>query len=161
MTPEKFNRRYVPVAVALEGNFSSLFRFRSMDGVVNAPFREASDYNQMIVIADGDVIRNRVRGVGENARSLPLGYDEYSGQMYGNRDFLLNCINWLCDDEGWMALRGRNLSLYLLDKTRLKAERHAWEAMNVGLPLLLVGIAGGVVALRRRWKLRGWVRKIS
>lgn len=67
--------------------------------------------------------------MGENARIVPLGYDEYSGQMYGNRDFILNCVNWLCDDEGWMQLRGRNLSLYLLDKTRLKAERTSWEML--------------------------------
>lgn len=159
MTPQRFNRQFLPVAVAIEGEFSSLFRFREMKGVVNTPFREVCADNRMIVIADGDIIRNRVRGVGENARPLPLGYDEYSGQMYGNRDFLLNCINWLCDDEGWMQLRGRNLSFYLLDKTRLKAERHGWEALNIFLPLFLVGAAGSIFALRRRWVLKRWLRK--
>lgn len=150
MTPEKFNRRYIPVAVAVEGEFSSVFRYRNKDGVVNAPFRGESEYNRMIFIADGDVIRNKVRGVGDNAVAVPLGYDEYSGQLYGNRDFLLNCVNWLCDDEGWMQLRGRNLSLYLLDKTRLKAERRGWELLNLLLPLALVGFVGGIFAWRRR-----------
>lgn len=151
MTPEKFNRRHIPVAVAVEGEFPSLFRHRNMPGVVDAPFKRASEYNRMIFIADGDVIRNRVHGAGDNAVTVPLGYDEYSGQLYGNRDFLLNAVNWLCDDEGWMALRGRHLSFYLLDKTRLKAERRGWEALNVGLPLLFVALLSiGLTWWRRR-----------
>jgi len=150
MTPEKFSRKYIPVAVAVEGTFESLFRYRNMPGVVNTAFKTESDYNRMIFIADGDIIRNKVRGVGENATAIPLGYDEYNGQMYGNRDFLLNCVNWLCDDEGWMQLRGRNLSMYLLDKTRLKAEKRYWEMFNLLLPLLGVAILGGIFAFRRR-----------
>lgn len=150
MTPEKFNRQYIPVAVAVEGVFQSLFRYRNMEGVVNVPFKEQSEYGRMIIIADGDMIRNKVRGVGENAVAVPLGYDEYSGQMYGNRDFILNCINWLCDDDGWMQLRGRNLTLYLLDKTRLKAERARWDMLNLILPLLFVMLIGGFFALKRR-----------
>lgn len=150
MTPEKFNRRYIPVAVAVEGKFKSLFQYRNMSGVVNAPFRPESNANRMIFIADGDVIRNEVRGVGDNAVAVPLGYDQYSGQLYGNRDFLLNCVNWLCDDEGWMQLRSRNLSMYLIDKTRLKAERRKWELLNLFLPLVFVALLGGVFAWRRR-----------
>ena len=150
MTPEKFNRQYIPVAVAVEGDFRSLFQFRNMPGVVDASFKPASGYSRMIFIADGDIIRNKVRGVGENATAIPLGYDEYADQVYGNRDFLLNCVNWLCDDEGWMQLRGRNLSLYLLDKTRLKAERRYWECFNLLAPLLLVALLGGVFAIFRR-----------
>ena len=106
----------------------------------------------MIVIADADVLRNKVYGTGENARTIPLGYDEYSGRVYGNRDFILNCINTLCDDEGWMALRGRNLSLYLLDKTRLKGERTYWEMLNLLLPLGLVLMGGGIFWFVRKRK---------
>lgn len=150
MTPEKFNRRYLPVAVAIEGQFASLFRFRNQEGVVDLPFRRQSEYNRMIVIADGDLIRNKVRGVGEEARALPLGYDEYSGNVFGNKDFLLNAVNWLCDDEGWMELRGRNLSMYLLNKTLLKADRTFWQWLNLLLPLLIVSVVGAVFVLTRR-----------
>ena len=114
------------------------------------PFRAESEYNRMVFVADGDIIRNKVRGVGENAVAVPLGYDEYGGQLYGNKDFILNCVNWLCDDEGWMELRGRSLSLYLLDKTRLKAERLHWELLNLLLPLGVVLLIGGIFVLRRR-----------
>lgn len=150
MTPEKFNRKYIPVAVAVEGGFKSLFQYRNMPGVVNTSFKPESGYNRMIFIADGDIIRNKVRGVGENAVAVPLGYDEYADKVYGNRDFLLNCVNWLCDDEGWMQLRGRNLSLYLLDKTRLKAERRRWELFNLLLPLVVVAALGGLFMVFRR-----------
>lgn len=151
MTSEKFNRKFIPVAVAVEGRFKSLFQFRNKSGIVDLPFKPESEYGRMIFIADGDIIRNKVKGVGENAVTVPLGYDDYSGQMYGNRDFILNCINWLCDDEGWMQLRGRNLSLYLLDKTRLKAERRGWEMLNLFLPLMLVILIGGVFFFCRRY----------
>lgn len=151
MTSEKFNRKFIPVAVAVEGRFKSLFQFRNKSGIVDLPFKPESEYGRMIFIADGDIIRNKVKGIGENAVTVPLGYDDYSGQMYGNRDFILNCINWLCDDEGWMQLRGRNLSLYLLDKTRLKAERRGWEMLNLFLPLMLVILIGGVFFFCRRY----------
>ncbi len=150
MTPDKFNRQYIPVAVAVEGRFRSLFQYRHKSGIVNLPFRAESEYNRMVFVADGDIIRNKVRGVGENAVAVPLGYDEYGGQLYGNKDFILNCVNWLCDDEGWMELRGRSLSLYLLDKTRLKAERLHWELLNLLLPLGVVLLIGGIFVVRRR-----------
>lgn len=150
MTPEKFNRQFLPVAMALEGNFPSLFRYRNTPDVGGLPFRAESGENRMVVIADGDIIRNKVRGVGEEIRALPLGYDEYSGKVFGNKDFLLNTVNWLCDDEGWMDLRSRNLSLYLLDKTRLKAERTRWQLLNLLLPLVWVGAVGGLAAWRRK-----------
>lgn len=153
MTPEKFNKRFLPVAVAVEGKFTSVFRYRNKAETGGQSFKGESDANRMIVIADGDVIRNKVRGVGDDMRSVPLGFDEYGGQMYGNRDFILNCVNWLCDDEGWMELRGRNLSLYLLDKTRLKAERRYWQLLNLCVPVLLVCGVGGIFAWRRRrWR---------
>lgn len=153
MTEKMFNQQYKPVAMLVEGEFESLFRYnRRNSDAVKGEFRPESDYNRMIIVADGDIIRNQVRGVGENMTAVPLGYDEYSGQMYGNRDFILNSINYLCDDEGWMQLRGRNLSLYLLDKTRLKSERGFWEMLNLSFPLLLVAGCGGLFLFFRRRK---------
>ena len=153
MTEQMFNKSYRPVAVMIEGDLSSLFRYnkRSTEAL-KVPFKPESENSRLIVISDGDILRNQVRGVGENATVIPLGYDEYSGQMYGNRDFIVNCVNMLCDDEGWMQLRGRHLSLYLLDKTRLKSERGYWEMLNMLLPLGLVMAGGGLFLFCRRKK---------
>lgn len=154
MSEERFNKRYLPVAVMVEGQFESLYRYAGRPtNIPDVPFKAQDDGNgRMIVVADGDILRNRVRGVGDNARNLPLGYDEYSGRVYGNKDFILNCVHTLCDDEGWMDLRGRNLSLYLLDKTRLKSERTFWQLLNLLLPVALALGVCGAVALRRRWR---------
>lgn len=155
MTEDRFNRSEVPVAVLVEGKFSSLFRYiHRPEFSLNRTFVPESGYNRMIVIADGDIIRNEVRGIGENARIIPLGYDEYSGRMYGNRDFILNCINLLCDDEGWMQLRGRHLSYYLLNKTELKTERRFWELLNLLLPLTIVFAGGLLFSFFRKQKYR-------
>lgn len=151
MTEDRFNRRYLPVAVLVEGEFQSLFRYtRRTENALAGPFKPVSEYSRMIFVADGDIIRNKVHGIGENARPVPLGYDEYSGRMYGNRDFILNCINMLCDDEGWMQLRGRHLTLYLINKTVLKSELPFWQMLNLLLPLALVFTGGLIFYAARR-----------
>ncbi|GHV62552.1 hypothetical protein FACS1894195_4590 [Bacteroidia bacterium] len=130
MSREMFNKRNISVAVLVEGQFQSLFRFsRKYEEAVSVKFRAESDYSKMIIISDGNIIRNEVRGNGENKSLIPLGFDEKTNIMYGNKDFIINCINTLCDDEGWMNLRGRSLSLYLLDKTKLKSERNYWQML--------------------------------
>ncbi|WP_251622164.1 gliding motility-associated ABC transporter substrate-binding protein GldG [Odoribacter lunatus] len=158
MTEERFNKSYLPVAVMIEGEFSSLFRYsHRVDNVLEDTFLPRSVYNKMIVISDGDVIANRQHGIGKNARVVPLGYDEYSGRVYGNKDFLLNCVNMLCDDEGWMQLRGRSLTMYLIDKTRLKSELLEWQIINLFVPLLCVLTGGGLLFFFRRRKYRASV----
>ncbi|MCC8174032.1 MAG: hypothetical protein LIO65_06560 [Odoribacter sp.] len=153
MSEDKFNRGFVPVAVMVEGNFESVYRFnRRIEDAVKGDFRAESGYNKMIVISSGNIIRNEVRGTGENTRIIPLGYDEYSQRIYGNRDFILNCINTLCDDEGWMQLRARNLSLYLLNKTKLKTENTFWKMLNLFLPVIIVLVGGIVYLTFRKYK---------
>lgn len=155
MDSRMFNKSFQTVALLVEGQFSSLYQYnRRSDANISTPFKPQSPVTSMIFIADGDVLRNGVRGVGENKAIIPLGYDEYSGQMYGNRDFILNCVNMLCDEEGWMQLRGRHLSTYLLDKTRLKSERSYWQGLNLYLPLLLVFGGGAIFYRVRRYKNR-------
>ena len=96
----------------------------------------------MILISDGEVIRNEVRRVGTSETPLPLGQDQYTGQIFGNRDFLLNCINYLVDDIGLLNLRSREMKLRLLDKTKIKNERIKWQVINLACPLVLVILAG-------------------
>jgi len=78
--------------------------------------------NKMIVIADADIIRNEVTRTGMGETPSPLGQDKYTGQIFGNTDFLINCLNYLVDDHGIMELRSRELKLRLLNKTRIKTE---------------------------------------
>jgi ABC-2 type transport system permease protein len=90
----------------------------------------------MIVISDGGIIRNKVRNRNGQLEIQPLGYDIYSGQTFGNRDFLLNCVDYLSDDIGIMQLRSRTVQLRLLDKVKLRDEKLKWQLINTTLPLL-------------------------
>ena len=104
----------------------------------------------MIVIADGDIIRNDIDY--RSQKKLPLGYDKYTNQTYGNKNFILNCVNYLCDDSGLIGVRARELSLRLLDKKKLKNERVKWQLINTALPLFLLVVFGIIYNLRRKRK---------
>jgi ABC-2 type transport system permease protein len=105
----------------------------------------------MIVVGDGDIIKNEVRQRNTgNPRIMPLGFDEAKNQTYGNKQFILNAVNYLTDDEGWMVLRTRNYRLRLLDRDKIANEADFWKMINVGIPLLLVLIAGIIVPLVRK-----------
>ena len=106
----------------------------------------------MIVVADGDIIRNDVRF--RNAaepRIVPLGYDEMSKQTFGNKDFIVNAVQYMADDAGWMSLRNRNFSLRLLDRRAIAEGTARWKAAATALPLAVLTALGlAFVFIRRR-----------
>ncbi|WP_282127035.1 gliding motility-associated ABC transporter substrate-binding protein GldG [Marinifilum flexuosum] len=150
--PEDFAVGRKKIAVLLEGKFQSAFMNRAWKGIDRKSFKSESTPSKMIVISDGDIIKNRVRGVGKNKQIEALGYDRYSRKTYGNRSFLLNCIDYLCDNEGWMELRAREVKLRMLDKTKIRSERLFWQVVNVVLPLFLLLIFGVLRYFMRKRK---------
>lgn len=153
--PEYFADGKRKIAVLLEGKFKSAFKNRAWKGINRKTFRDESKPAKMIVISDGDLIKNRVRGLGKNRQIEALGYDRYSRKTYGNRNFLLNCIDYLSDNEGWMDLRTREVKLRLLDKTKIRSERIFWQVFNVLLPLFLLLIFGLIRFYMRKRKFAG------
>jgi ABC-2 type transport system permease protein len=154
-TPDEsqFNKSYLPAAVLLNGKFHSAFRNRMINDLVeDRSFRikTESDETKMIVIADANMIRNEVSRVGTTVTPLPLGHDRYTLQTFGNTDFLINCINYLVDDNGIMALRSREIKLRLLDKTVIKQKRFMIQLVNIAAPVLLVILAGLLYGIIRR-----------
>lgn len=150
----EFNKPNLAVAVLLEGKFPSAFRNRMITGIPNTGFKpkEESRKTKMIVIADGDIIRNEVRRSGTSETPVPLGQDKYTGELYGNRDFLINCLNYLVDDNGIMELRSRELKLRLLDNSRIKKEKLRWQIINIAGPVLLVVLSGMIHEFFRKRK---------
>lgn len=151
----EYNRSNLPVAVLLEGTFQSAFRNRLPDqlyGRTSSPVRTESKETKMIVIADGDITRNEVRRTGNIEAPYPLGQDKYTGEMFGNRDFIVNCLNYLIDDNGIMELRSRELKSRLIDKPRIKREKLKWQAVNVVLPVLFVILSGIAYSYFRKRK---------
>jgi ABC-2 type transport system permease protein len=157
LTPsaKDFNKSNLPVAVLLEGFFPSAFKNRPVANLTedrNLKIRTESLETRMIVIADADMIRNGVKRSGLNETPLPLGQDKYTGQIYGNRDFLINCLNWLVDRNGLMELRSRELKLRLLNNQMIKSERLKWQIINVAGPVIIVILAGLLYSYLRRRK---------
>lgn len=150
---ELFNRSFIPVAVKLEGNFPSLFKGRIKE-YNGEPAVERSEYTRMVVVADGDIIRNEVFWSGGIPDPLPLGYDRYTRQTFGNKDFIINVMNWLVDDTGITELRSREVKLRLLDRTRLKSNRLFWQLLNIAGPLLTLVVTAVIINIIRKKRYR-------
>ena len=102
----------------------------------------------MIVIADGDVIKNDV------IKNVPqeLGFDRWTGQTYGNKEFLLNAVNYLLDDNGLINIRSKEIAVAFLDQQKITKEKTKWQLINIALPLVLLGVFGFVFNYFRKRK---------
>jgi len=148
--PKQFNRRNLPVAVLLEGKFESVFKNRLTTGIKSSreiQFREDGKSSKMIVVSDGDIMRNHINPDGTY---LPCGFDQYTQQQFGNKTFLLNAINYLCDDISLTSIRSRALEIRLLDRKKAEAERTKWQIINVAIPIGLVLLFGFINAHLRK-----------
>ena len=120
-----------------------------VEGMFKSPFRnQKKPLNQgyltegksaMIVIADGDIMRNFVSSKGGN---FPTGYDRYSQITFANQKLLQNCVDYLIDDNGLIEIRGRETTLRLLDPVKIKDEKTYWQMLNLLLPLGLIILFG-------------------
>jgi ABC-2 type transport system permease protein len=151
--PEFFDRALIPVAVLLEGRFRSLYEgrltaaFREVLTASGLEFSAESRPARQIVISDGDLAANDIDVTGV---PLPLGYYKYTRETFANRDFLLNCIEYLVDDAGLIASRNKETTNQMLDKQIVSERKGMWQVLNIGVPLLFMLIAGGAVRMRRR-----------
>ena len=119
-------------------------------GGKNIRVKDESVPTKMIVVADGDIIRNDVRYTNGEAIPLTLGLDRYTQQTFGNREFIINCVNYLVDDNNLLALRDREIKPRLLDSNRIKNGRLFWQTFNTVLPLALIILAGLAFNIIRR-----------
>ncbi len=151
---ERFNKGPIPLAVLLEGKFTSLYEnrlgsdFAAGLAAIGQEFRASGEGAKLIVVADGDIAKNAVDP--EQDAFRPLGYNEFEEYVFDNRDFLVNAIEYLLDDSGVITARNREVKLRLLDGPRAKAEATFWRLLNLGLPLVLLAGAGLVYRYLRR-----------
>ncbi len=148
-----YNKKGLHVAYLLEGTFSSLYAQRmppEIEESIEIGFLASSQPTAMIVVADGDLIRNQFHV--PQGYPLPLGYDQYTRQTYGNKDFLLNAVSYLVDDVGLVAIRSRELKIRLLDMTKVNASRLKWQVINTALPVVVVLLFGLLFSYLRKRK---------
>jgi ABC-2 type transport system permease protein len=151
-----FPKAFIPTAVLMEGSFESVFQNRLPSSIANSDeikFKAKSIATKMIVVADGDLIRNQIRQTENGPAPFPLGYDRHTDVTFsGNKDFALNAINYLVDDKGIMGVRSRELKLRLLDKGKIKNEKLKWQLINTLVPVLFIIFFGLFVNWYRRKK---------
>ncbi len=146
----QFKEGHQPVAVLLEGTFKSLYQGR-IPYPYNTPkynYLAESKPTAMIIVSNGDVIRNETESGGKAAS--PLGWDTYARQMYSNSDFVLNSMNYLCGDSALLNVRDRQLQIRLLDDKRVKLEKTQWQVINLVIPVALIIILGLILAAVRK-----------
>ncbi len=156
---KKFRSGNIPVAVLLEGKFSSLFTnhlgtdMRDSLNRIGEPFIPQNVAgNKMIVIADGDIALNPVT---QNDGPLQMGMPEVYPAFrykYANSEFIMNCIEYLVDNSGILETRSKDLSLRLLDKKKLETDKTKWQLINILVPLLLVILFGSLYQFMRKRK---------
>jgi ABC-2 type transport system permease protein len=154
-----FNKKRLPVAVLLEGKFSSLYANRigsgqrdSLARIYKMPFLSESADNKMIVISDADIATNVFT---QNEGPLPMGYNQFTHQQYANRDFILNCIEYLTSSSGIMETRSKDLTLRLLDVKKLEAGKTQWQLINIAVPVLLILLWAALYHTIRKRKYEG------
>lgn len=135
----QYNNSFQNVACLLEGQFESNYKNRITSRILEDSifdFKAKSPPTKMIVVADGDIAKNEYQR--STGMIYPVGYDMYTKQQFANKTFLLNCMNYLLDDEGLLQLRSREVKLRLLDKKKTSTQVTKWKLTNVGLPLLII-----------------------
>ena len=150
---ELFTQHYIPVGVLLEGKFSSVFKNRMLNELhlpAGMKPRYESPQTKMMVFSDGNLIANKVHETPKGVQILPLGYDRYAKQTFGNKAFFVNAVQYLCDDSGLMELRTRTVKLRLLDKVKLREEKLKWQLLNLLVPVLFILLFGVVFNFIRR-----------
>lgn len=135
----QYNNSFQNLACLLEGTFESVYKNR-----IPSAFMQDSAFDVMsqskptrvIVVADGDVAKNEYQR--SSGRVMPVGFDSYMNEQFANRTFLLNCMNYLLDDQGLLQLRSREVKLRLLDKKKIAQQTTKWKVVNVGFPLAAI-----------------------
>lgn len=151
-----FGAKYVPVAILLEGKFSSLFSNRistatrdSLNNYYQQPFlNESASDNKMLVVSDADIVSNVVT---QKEGPLYMGYNQFTRQQFANKNFILNALEYMLNPSGILETRSKDFTLRLLDYKKVEEEKFKWQLINIGLPIVLILFFGLIYqALRKR-----------
>jgi len=150
-----FTKSYIPVAVLLEGKFTSLFANRlttdlkdSLASFSDKPFLPAAiKAGKQIVVSDGDIVTNVIS---ESKGALPMGMQQYENYQFANRDFFMNAVDYLVNPNGVLESRNKDFTLRLLDKQKILTQKTLWQFINIGLPVLFVAFFGLLYQVKRK-----------
>lgn len=150
---EEFAFKYLPIAVLVEGKFNSAY-----DGLLPLEFDTIKEFGfiaespstRQIFVSDGDIIRNFIDR--KSNQPYPAGYDIYSGNLYDNSEFIMNCVNYLCADDDLLAIRAKNFKIGSLNPAKIKEKSTFYAVVNIVVPLALITIMGIIMIIIRKIK---------
>ncbi len=151
--PRMFSLPPKMVAVLVEGEFQSLFANRIPPQLSNNDsigFQKSSKETAQIFVSDGDIIKNQLHI--SKGYPLPLGFDQYTRQTFGNKDFILNALSYLIAQDGLISIRSREIKIRLLDKNRMAQQMFLIKTLNVLIPVLMILLLGMILQWRRKRK---------
>ena len=154
---QSLNKSYVPVAVLLEGRFSSLYANRltkniqdSVTRALGKPFAIGAEKpTKQIVMSDADIVTN---SVSQSTGPLSMGEIPFENYRFANREFFLNCIDYLVSNNGVFQARNKDFTLRLLDKKKVEDQRSMWQAINIAVPIVVILLFGMLYQWRRKQK---------
>lgn len=148
LRPEKFTDGPKTVGYLLEGSFTSLYANRLVPkGFDKTNFKDKGEPGKVIVVGDGDIIRNDLDP--ETGEPLGLGVEPFTKTTYANEEFILNILDYMADDSGLIETRSREVKIRPLDRVKVQRERTTWQSVNLVSPILLVLLIGAL-----KWYLR-------
>ncbi|TRZ71627.1 MAG: gliding motility-associated ABC transporter substrate-binding protein GldG, partial [Bacteroidetes bacterium] len=154
-----FTRGPFPVAVLLEGEFMSSYLYRIPPELAEdkgLEYRKKSKPTKMLIVADGDIVRNQFNI--KKGYPLPMGYDQWTQESFGNRDFIMNAVNYLCDESGLITVRSRELKMRILDMKKVESEGLMWKFLNILLPVMIILV---FALIKFRLRLRKFARRTN
>lgn len=152
-----FTKSHIPVAVLLEGKFSSLFAnsigatvIDSVQRFTGLPFlKKGIKEAKQIVVSDADIVTNAVT---KTTGPLPMGELPFEAFQFANKTFLLNAIDYLVNDNGLFESRNKVVVLRLLDKQKVADQKTVWQVIATAGPILLLLLIGILVSFWRKRK---------
>ncbi len=155
--PALYHQPQQSIAVLLEGEFSSVFENKMIDERILAQkklldIKYKSKKTSMLVISDGDIIKNQLMNTAQGTSPYPLGYDRYSKKMFDNRKFLLNSINYMLGDNTLIKLRNKQYKIRLLNKDKVAKEKTKWQIINTIIPIAIIALLGFLIGFIKKRK---------
>lgn len=148
---DQFNMGAIPLAYLLEGEFQSAFKNRLAPSDATIQPKTKSANNKMIVFGDGDIIKNHVNS---SNLAFPLGYNHFSKTQYnGNKQLIINALNYMLGNEELIKIRSKEISLRLLNKKKIQEDKLKWQLINISLPLLIISLLISAISIKRKRNL--------
>lgn len=153
-----FTKKNIPIAMLLEGKFPSLYSNRLPKSKADSlarygtPFLNSSADNKMIVVSDADLVVNVFT---EKEGPLQMGENQFSRYKYANREFFINCVEYLTNPSGILEARAKDFSLRLLDPKKVEQDKTLWQVVNIIVPIAIIMIFGFIYQFLRKRKYRG------